>query len=240
MAHYDKKATNSYALGTQATFYLLEARPDLALRIYISPKQTRDATYDKLVEKARSLHLPVIENNAKIFKELSDKDNVMAIGEFRKFEGRLETKNNHLVLVNPSNMGNLGTILRTAVGFGIHDVAIIGVSADAFDPKVVRASMGAIFFLNLAFFPDFESYRSVYPNHFNYPFMLQAKTMLSDAEIQAPWSLIFGNEAKGLDASFLEVGTPLLIPLTNNVDSLNLDNAVAIGVYAFTQQAKGK
>ncbi|MCF0113041.1 MAG: TrmH family RNA methyltransferase, partial [Bacilli bacterium] len=165
MAHYDKKATNSYALGTQATFYLLEARPDLAVRIYISPKQTRDATYDKLVEKARSLHLPVIENNAKIFKELSDKDNVMAIGEFRKFEGRLETKNNHLVLVNPSNMGNLGTILRTAVGFGIHDVAIIGVSADAFDPKVVRASMGAIFFLNLAFFPDFESYRSVYPNH---------------------------------------------------------------------------
>lgn len=47
----------------------------------------------------------------------------------------------HVVLHNPSDVGNVGTILRSALGFGFRDVAIIRPGVDPFDPRVLRASM---------------------------------------------------------------------------------------------------
>ena len=176
----------------------------------------------------------MIENNQKSVEELSGKDNTMVVGEFEKFQSDLDLSSNHVVLVNPMNMGNLGTIERCLVGFGIHDLAIITPSADPFDPKVVRASMGALFHLRIRLFSSFEDYQSIAGTHHFYPFMLQAKSFLPQAQITSPWSLIFGNESTGLDPRFLSYGEPLKIPQTPDVDSLNLDNAVAIALYQFT------
>lgn len=235
MAIYDKKNDSSFALGAQSVFYLLEQRPKDAIRLYISPKQTRDATYEKLVVLAKKHQIPLIENNEKIFKTLSGKDNVMMVAEFKKRFTALDAKKNHLVLVNPMNMGNLGTIFRSAVAFGIYDLALIEPCADPYDPKVVRSSMGAVFFLNLSVYKTYADYEKEAGNHSVFPFMLQTSQTIGSVEKKEPWSLVFGNEAKGLDASFLQKGTPVLIPLTQNVDSLNLDNAVAIGLYEFTK-----
>ena len=204
-------------------------------KVYISPKQKRDETYEKLVSLCREANIPVIENNEKIFRELSEKDNCMVVGEFEKFHSPLSKGKNHVVLVNPSNLGNLGTIFRSCFGFYIEDIAIITPAADEFDPKTIRASMGAVFHLNITLYPDFASYQKDYPEHHCYPFMLQASTLLKDAQIVEPWSLVFGNEAKGLDQSFLEVGSPLIIPQNKGLDSLNLDNAVSIGLYEFSR-----
>ena len=159
----------------------------------------------------------------------------MAIGEFNKFSSPINPKMNHVVLVNPSNMGNLGTIIRAMVGFSIFDVAIIRPSADLFDPKVIRASMGAIFLLRFELFDTFSDYEKKFAHRHLYPFMLQAKTSLKETKKEEPFSLIFGNEATGLSESFLKVGTPLIIPQSSFVDSLNLDNAVSIGLYEFTK-----
>ena len=57
--------------------------------------------------------------------------------------GYLSGASNHIVLVNPSDMGNLGTIIRTAVGFGFTDIGIISPAVDAYNPKVIRGSMGS-------------------------------------------------------------------------------------------------
>ncbi len=213
----------------------LRFKPGQMEKVYISPKQKRDETYGKLISLCREGNVPVIENNEKIFRELSEKDNCMVIGEFAKFHSPLNKEKNHVVLVNPSNLGNLGTIFRSCFGFFIEDVAIITPSADEFDPKTIRASMGAIFHLNISLYPNFPSYQKDYPEHHCYPFMLQASTLLKDAKIEKPWSLVFGNEAKGLDSSFLKVGSPLIIPQNKGLDSLNLDNAVSIGLYEFSR-----
>ena len=66
--------------------------------------------------------------------------------------------------------------------------------------------------------------------------MLKGSTSLSKIEKEEPYTLIFGNEATGLDDSYLEVGTPIKIMHSNNIDSLNLDNAVSIAVYEFTKK----
>ncbi|MCI5940087.1 MAG: TrmH family RNA methyltransferase [Candidatus Enteromonas sp.] len=235
MYKYKKEDPTTYCVGTTLTLEALRFKPDSVKRVYISPKQKKDETYAKVVSLAKERRIPVIENNEKIFKDVSQKDNCMVLGEFEKFHSSLREDKNHVVLVNPSNLGNLGTILRSCFGFYIEDVALITPCADPFDPKTVRASMGALFHLRLALYPDFISYQKEFPEHHLHPFMLQTDSPLKEADKTEPWSLVFGNEATGLDASFLKVGQVLKIPQNPGLDSLNLDNAVSIGLYEFSR-----
>jgi TrmH family RNA methyltransferase len=232
MIHYDKKDETSFALGTTLSFEALLRIPEKVRRLYVSPKQNRDETYDKLKALCSLNKIPLIENNEKIFQS-QDKDNVMAIAEFQKFETPLDPLKNHVVLVHPSNMGNLGTIMRSAAAFSMGGLAIITPAADPFDPKTIRSSMGAVFSLPFSTYPSFEDYLKVAGVRHLYPLMLQAKTSIRGARKEKPYSLIFGNEATGLDASFLNVGEPLIIPQSSSIDSLNLDNAVSIAIFAF-------
>lgn len=229
---YDKNDDVSYALGTTLVFELLLRKKEVATKIYINPKQKRDDTYSKLEKLAHEAHIPFITNNQKIFS-LSDKGNTMVIGEFKKFSSPIK-KGNHLILVNPSDKGNLGTIIRSASAFGIDFLAIIRPAADAFDPKTVRSSMGAIFSVPFAYYDSFDDYLKEAGEMNLYPFMLKAKTPLKGTQFKKPYGLIFGNEATGLDDSYLKIGTPIKIEQTDMVDSLNLDNAVSIGLYVST------
>ncbi len=137
-----------------------------------------------------------------------------------------------------SDQGNLGTILRTALGLRYHDIAIIRPAADVYDPKVVRASMGALFSLRIREYEDFDEYRAEFPNHAAYPFMLDGSVQMDDAarDIERPCALIFGNEGAGLPHEFQFIGQPVRIPSSDEVDSLNLAIAAAIGMYAFRIQ----
>ena len=67
--------------------------------------------------------------------------------------------------------------------------------------------------------------------------MLNGKRTLTVADCPKPklFSLVFGNEATGLDDSYLEAGTSVIIPQSPDVDSLNLTIAVGVGTYLFTQ-----
>ena len=135
--------------------------------------------------------------------------------------------------------GNLGTILRACLGFTLPDLAIIRPAADVFDPRVVRASMGALFSMRVALYDSFEEYRAQHPGHALYPFMLDGSLPLPQARKTAktPYALVFGNEATGLPASFASLGQPVRIPQSDAIDSLNLSVAVSIAAYAFTQEA---
>ena len=178
-----------------------------------------------------------IEVNNKLIGRLSDKENCYVVGVFKKYSCRLAEDKPHIVLVNPSNMGNLGTILRTIVGFGIYDIAIVLPGADIFHPKSVRASMGALFKLNFQLYDSFDDYRSEFNKHELFTFMINKENTQNIKNCPKPrlFSLVFGNEATGLDDSYLNVGTSVMIPQTADVDSLNLTIAVGIGVYEFTR-----
>ena len=56
------------------------------------------------------------------------------------------------------------------------------------------------------------------------------------AQKKQPFTLIFGNEASGLPPEFARMGQSVLIPQTNEVDSLNLSVSVGIGVYSFMRE----
>ena len=179
-----------------------------------------------------------IEIADKALARISGKDNCFAAAVFEKQPRLPDASGDHVVLHRISDQGNLGTILRTALGFGYHDIAIIRPAADVYDPKVVRASMGAIFSLRVTEYGDFSIYRQSYPDHAAYPFMLDGAVQMDDAAAKAshPCALIFGNEGAGLPAEFQQIGRPVRIPSSGEVDSLNLAIAAAIGMYAFRRK----
>ena len=237
---YKKDFDYSYTLGVFLTIELLINKPDKVLTIILSAQGDKNSGVSKIKELAESLKIPMVIND-KIISRLSPKENCYAIGLFSKYETDLEIKRNHVVLVNPMDSGNLGTILRTGLGFGITNIGIIRPAVDIFDPKTIRASMGALFGINFTYFEDFEVYQKLYPEQDLYPFMLHAKRGLQDIDphIKEPFSLVFGNESSGLPSEFAEVGTSVVIPHSPSIDSLNLSMAVGIACYAFTKKDFG-
>lgn len=230
---YKKSFEYSYTLGAFPTIELIKNAPKQVLEVIISPElEDREV----ITELCNHYKIPMIESKKQV-ERLSDKENVYIIGVFQKFEKELSKDEPHIVLVNPSNMGNLGTIIRTAIGFGIHDIALIEPAADIYNPKVVRASMGALFHMNFRYFDSFETYAAKYDGHEFFPFMLDADKNLVPGIYHGkkPFSLIFGNEATGLDERFHGYGTSVLIPQSSEVDSLNITVAVAVASYVFTE-----
>ena len=96
--------------------------------------------------------------------------------------------------------------------------------------------MGAIFNINFSYFDNFKNYYDLTKEtHEFFPFMLQATKNLKDVCVPNCYSLIFGNEGSGLSRDFLNIGTPVIIKHSREIDSLNLDNAVSIALYEFTK-----
>lgn len=236
MKPYKKDADYSYTLGAFPTYELIMSRPDVVRKVLVHSGYTDQ---EKLLHLCKEKEIAV-DFNDKLISKISDKENCYVAGVFDKFEGELRKDKPHIVLVNPSNMGNLGTILRTAVGFGIYDIGIVMPCADLYNPKTIRSSMGAIFKLNIQRYEDFSQYQQAFDNHDIFTFMLNGENTLTIGNCPKSelFTLVFGNEATGLSEEFKEVGTSIFIPQSADVDSLNLTIAVGIGAYAFTSQLK--
>lgn len=227
---YKKDDKISYALGATLVMELLNKRPELAKTVYVSPK----CDIDEVVSRAGELGVPV-EVSEKAINILSPKGNCFAIGLFDKFTASPRADRHHVVLVNPSDSGNLGTIMRTVAAFDCADLVIIRPAVDPFDPKTVRASMGAVFNISFTEYDSFDEYIKDYPAHRVVPFMLGGSDF-SDIKFLAgengseKCTLVFGNEATGLPAEFTKFGA-VKIEQSETVDSLNLSTAVAIALY---------
>lgn len=235
MKRYKREDPVSYALGITLTFELLNYASEYATKVYVHSSMERGESFDKLKALCDKNHIPM-EFGDKPFNILSQKENCYVIGEFTKFKRKLDTGASHVVLNNPSNAGNMGTIMRSATGFGVTDLAIIKPAVDPFDPKTVRASMGAIFRMNVAEYDSFEEYKKSAGEREMYPFMLKAVKKLSETDFADTFSLIFGNEATGLPDEFLNIGTSVIIPHSNRIDSLNLPIAASIALYEATKK----
>lgn len=222
---YKKDDATSYALGATLTVELIKRRPEIVRAVYVSPRSDIAA----VPAAARAHGIPVIESE-KAINVLSPKGNCFAIGEFEKFTSQLSAERDHIVLVNPSDSGNLGTIMRAAAAFDA-ELAVIRPCADPFDPKTVRASMGAAFCINFECFDSFKQYVSRFGDRTIIPFMLNGRPFESaEFDDGKRYSLVFGNEATGLPESYAAYDA-VRIAQSDKVDSLNLSAAAAIALH---------
>ncbi len=230
---YDRTLDYSYAPGMFPSMEALLHAPGRVRRLLLSSRAEGTEGAQKLRALCESQRVRV-EIADKALSRLSAKENCFAAAVFEKEQSRLRA-GAHIVLHHPADTGNLGTILRTALGMGYLDIAVIRPAADVFDPHVVRASMGALFSLRVREYDDFEDYRADFPDQVLFPFMLDGSTDLEKAVqiARAPLSLIFGNEGAGLPKEFALTGYPVRIAHSADIDSLNLSVAAAIGMYEF-------
>jgi RNA methyltransferase, TrmH family len=232
LKRYKKEFNHSYTFGVFPTLELLTHQPRQTIKVLIHPKGVSNQGITKIQTLCQEMSIPT-ELQERTFERLGARSNDYAVGIFNKTNTKLGKQKNHVVLVNPNSMGNLGTIMRTMLGFGFQDLAIIEPAADHFDPKVVRAAMGAIFKLRISTFPDFEAYRDQQPREY-YALMTNADANIATIKYRAPYSLIFGNESSGLSDEFYSLGTAIRIPQTEDIDSFNLAIAVGITLYQFS------
>lgn len=233
---YRRELDYSYAPGIFPSLECMLKRPEGVRRLLISEKGKDSEGVGKLLALAEEKGIRV-EVADKALARVSGKENCFAAAVFEKRPQTLRDED-HIVLHHIADQGNLGTVLRTALGFGWHDIAIIRPAADVYDPKVVRASMGALFSLRVKEYGDFEAYRREFPDHGAYPFMLDGSVGMDEAarSPRRPCALIFGNEGAGLPPEFCMLGQPVRIPSSDEVDSLNLAVAAAIGMYGFRRR----
>jgi len=235
---YHKALEYSYAPGIFPATECLKNAPERCLRLLLSSQSEKSEGAAKLRAAAEQQGIRC-EIADRALERISKKENCFAAMVYKKEEGVFDAASAHIVLHHPSDSGNLGTILRTALGFGLCNIAIIRPAVDSDDPRVTRSSMGAAFSLNIRHFDSFEEYRAEYPERQLFPFMLTGAVPLDEAvkKISGPFSLIMGNEASGLPDEFASYGISTLIPHSGKIDSLNLAIAAGIGMYAFTHQA---
>jgi len=229
---YDRDASHSYTFGVFPTLELLHHQPKQVSEILLTTAGAQNEGVAKIKALCSTGGIP-ISTDDKLVERIAPKENTYAVGVFAKYNPVLDAQANHVVLVNPSDMGNLGTILRTILGFGCRDLALIRPAADIFDPRAVRASMGALFQINFAYFESIAEYQAAF-SHALYPFMTDGEVILPEAAFQTPFALVFGNESSGLDESFRALGTTISIPQSGAIDSLNLSIAVGVALYEAT------
>ena len=229
LKRYRKESTISYAEGVFATLELLAARPESTVSVLLSSRGEPNEGAAKIRALCAEHDIPVVVDDRAI-ERLSPRGSHLAIGVFRKYEARLDPAADHVVLVEPADMGNLGTIARTMVAFGFANLGLIRPAVDAFDPKAIRASMGALFRLSFAYFESFDDYVQAFPRPV-IAFMTDGRTPLDRAEFPYPCALAFGNESSGLPPRFHDTGTSVAISQTRAVDSLSLPTAAAVALH---------
>ena len=237
LAPYKKTFNYSYSIGVYPTLELLTHQAGRVIKVVLSSKGEQNKGLQKIKELCK-LNKIEIEVGDGLVNKLSNSENAYAVGVFHKYSSDLDQRANHLVLVSPSDTGNLGTIARTMLGFGVHNLALIRPAVDIFDPKVIRASMGAIFQLRYSYFDSFGEYATKYKRPY-YAFMTTGAKNLLEVNFAQPHSLIFGNEGSGLSDEFSKLGIAVKIPQTTVIDSLNLSVAVGIGLYVTGSSGRG-
>ena len=233
MKLYKKSDDTSYTLGVFPTIELLKTRPKDVVRVIVHSSIEKNNGYPLIQELCQQYHIH-IDIHDKTIDKLSPKNNCFAIAVFKKYRSQI-IDGNHVVLVNPMDMGNMGTIMRTMLGFNYTNLIIIRPAVDIFDPKVVRSSMGAIFHLNIQYYDSFSTYYKQFQHHEFYPLMLKGAKNIHKVSTNHIHSLVFGNESCGLPDEYLEYGQSVFIPHTSYIDSLNLSMALGLTLFHFSK-----
>ena len=133
-----------------------------------------------------------------------------------------------LALDGIANPGNLGTLIRTAEWFGIHDVICSTDCVELWNPKVVQATMGSLFRMKI-WKTDFPSYllKAKTEGKTVYGALLEGENLFQ-IQSQPEGILVIGSESHGIRADVLPCIThPITIPRANGSLTESLNAAVA-------------
>lgn len=147
---------------------------------------------------------------------------------------RVETKNtNFLILDNIQDPQNLGAIIRTSVATNILDIYCLN-CVDEFNDKVIRASMGNVFKVNIKHI-KLEDLNQICKNAIMYSANMNGENLFKVQKPKCKFGLILGNEGNGVSREVEKIANKIIsIPMQNNVESLNVAVSMSIIAYYLT------
>lgn len=145
-------------------------------------------------------------------------------------------KSNVLIYLNRvQDPGNVGTIFRTSLAFSYFDILIDEGSSYKYNPKVIQASQGSIFKLNIIN-SDYSHLISLKKE--GYKIIVTAlnnnSIYLKDFKLKdnEKYVIVFGNEGQGVSKEIIDIADHVLKIDINNIDSLNV--AIASGIILYS------
>ena len=182
----------------------------------------------------------IIEMSDKLYGELTDKTNPSEMLITAKIKpdtlNDIHAENPFLILFDrPGDFGNLGSIIRSANAFNADGIFIMGHGVDVYEPKVIRASLGSVFFTKVVTIESMEVLEEFIRNQKEKNNMEIVGTdslgdvSIKDCKLKRPVMIIIGNEAKGMSLKLKDVCDKIIkIPIEGNVNSLNVSCAASI------------
>jgi len=168
------------------------------------------------------------------FHKISDTKNsqgIIAVADIKKYSNQSldEIKNNNLVILDGiQDPGNLGTIMRTSVWYGVNSIALTHNTVDPFNLKCMRSAMGAHFYLNNIIQDNYLNIINYLKNNYKniYVADMQGEN-LNKIKSNGNWALILGSEAHGININFQQF-KQITIKKIGQLESLNV--SVASGI----------
>ena len=199
-----------------------------------------------LLENPSVKNITRIEVSAEIYQKIAHKEGPQGIGaivhqEWRSLENLQAKPDDCWVALDAvSDPGNLGTIMRTADAVGSRGIILIGQATDPYDPTAVKASMGAVFSLDLvqADWSDFKTWQKTHQ------MMMVGTSDSAQKDYQAiqyerPLALLMGSERHGLSPEMEAACSEMVrIPMAGRSDSLNLAVATGVMLYEIYNQSR--
>lgn len=133
-----------------------------------------------------------------------------------------------IVLDKLQDPGNLGTIIRTADWFGVKNIVCSTDSVDVYNPKVIQASMGSFFRVNIVY-TSLKEFFTTNSDLTVYGALLSGKNVYKKSLNRKGAVLMLGNESKGISDELVPfIQEQLFIPNYGKAESLNVASATAI------------
>lgn len=178
----------------------------------------------------------IVETNSAVLKKLSStesappsvavaKQKISNIESFKSF-------NKVILLEGIKDLGNLGTIIRTAVAFGCEGIVLFGDCADLYNPKCVRSAVGNLWKIPVIYIDEFITLKNTFKKFTKVATLPKSTKFLKDFKSCTPILVMFGSEADGLSEELQEFSTDSFkIEMSKNVESLNLASSASVVMY---------
>ena len=231
----------------------LKANPvwDVEAFLYAPERDLSRWAQDQLRSSCAQVHL---ELSLSLMEELSDKEEpseLLAVVKIPDDDpGRLPPRPDALYVLadRPALPGNLGTLIRSCDGMGVHGIALFGRAADLYDPRTVRGAAGSFFALpsvRFSVWDDlaawFEALRAATPDLQLVATTAQKGRWPDEVSFVKPTVLMVGNEAAGLAYRLAELcDERVSIPMSGGASSLNLACAATAILYEAKRQREGR
>ena len=192
-----------------------------------------------MLEIAKYECIYVTDKIFNLITQVTNPQGIMAIIEKNSKENEIDyTQDIILALDDVQDPGNLGTILRTADSIGLNQIVVSKGTADAFNSKVVRSTMGAIFRIKIIETQDLiRTIKEMKKHHFKLMVTsLQTENSIYDINFNKK-IIVIGNEANGVSKEIQDMADEKAkIPMLGRTESLNASVAAGIVMYEYVRQ----